>query len=223
MKPLGIPILACVSGLLAGCASFGGNVKGDFICRAPDGTCSPTSNIDDQAVAGIRGQQRGAGTPVSAAATPGPAGATLKVVMPARYDRFGRWRDETVVYVEREPIASSLTEPAQARSASSRLTLAELAAGAPEVGEIAPPPRAPADSANAAGDPVARIKADVEARLNASPRYVSVPVVQGEARSKTGDGAQAAIEPEPVSGVDVSPDGKIITAPQFPASESGDE
>ena len=54
MKPLGIPILACVSGLLAGCASFGGNVKGDFICRAPDGTCSPTSNIDDQAVAGIR-------------------------------------------------------------------------------------------------------------------------------------------------------------------------
>ena len=111
--------------------------------------------------------------------------------MPARYDRFGRWRDETVVYVEREPIASSLTEPAQARSASSRLTLAELAAGAPEVGEIAPPPRAPADSANAAGDPVARIKADVEARLNASPRYVSVPVVQGEARPKTGRPAQS--------------------------------
>ena len=32
--------------LASGCASLGGNVKGSFACRAPEGTCAPTSAID---------------------------------------------------------------------------------------------------------------------------------------------------------------------------------
>jgi len=40
---------------LAGCATFGGNVKGSFSCSAPDGICAPSSNIDDRALAMISG------------------------------------------------------------------------------------------------------------------------------------------------------------------------
>ena len=44
--------LACgivAASLLAGCATLGGNVEGNFACRAPEGTCAPTSLIDAQA------------------------------------------------------------------------------------------------------------------------------------------------------------------------------
>src|SRR3546814_8677744 len=87
---------------LTGCASMGGNVKGNFICRAPDGICSPTSNIDDQAIASMMGcAAAGAvASPIAANAPAAHSAASLKVVLPARTDRFGRWRDETVVYVE---------------------------------------------------------------------------------------------------------------------------
>jgi len=44
---------------LAGCASFGGNVKGSFSCAAPDGICAPSSNIDDRALAMISGDAAG--------------------------------------------------------------------------------------------------------------------------------------------------------------------
>lgn len=44
-------------GLLGGCSLLNGNVKGSFSCRAPDGTCAPTSRIDDAAVALIAGDQ----------------------------------------------------------------------------------------------------------------------------------------------------------------------
>lgn len=40
---------------LAGCSTFGGNVKGSFSCAAPDGICAPSSNIDDRALAMISG------------------------------------------------------------------------------------------------------------------------------------------------------------------------
>src|SRR3546814_6749874 len=54
MRSLGLLAGACLI-CLGGCASLGGNVKGNFICRAPDGICSPTSNIDDQAIASMTG------------------------------------------------------------------------------------------------------------------------------------------------------------------------
>ncbi len=39
-------VLAAPLLLASGCASLGGNVKGSFACRAPQGTCAPTSTID---------------------------------------------------------------------------------------------------------------------------------------------------------------------------------
>lgn len=42
--------------MLAGCATFGGNVKGSFSCEAPDGICAPSSSIDDRALAMITGE-----------------------------------------------------------------------------------------------------------------------------------------------------------------------
>ena len=49
-KALGTPamVLACM--MLAGCAGWGGNVRGVFRCTAPDGTCAPTAEIDAEAV-----------------------------------------------------------------------------------------------------------------------------------------------------------------------------
>lgn len=41
--------------VLNGCATLGGNIKGDFSCRAPDGICAPSSTIDDRALAMISG------------------------------------------------------------------------------------------------------------------------------------------------------------------------
>lgn len=39
--------------VLGGCASLGGNIRGDFSCSAPDGICAPSSTIDDRALAMI--------------------------------------------------------------------------------------------------------------------------------------------------------------------------
>ncbi|WP_240700299.1 type IV conjugative transfer system lipoprotein TraV [Sphingomonas gei] len=45
--------------LLAGCATFGSNVRGSFSCAAPDGVCAPSSSIDDRALAMIAGEGSG--------------------------------------------------------------------------------------------------------------------------------------------------------------------
>ena len=140
MRSLSLLAGACLISL-GGCASMGGNIKGNFICRAPDGICSPTSNIDDQALAAMTG---GAVTgAVAAAATPNASvpqsAGSLKVVLPARTDRFGRWRDETVVYVEPQFAAATKgdSQIAAASPRPARLSLVELAAGAPAPAEIA--------------------------------------------------------------------------------------
>jgi conjugal transfer pilus assembly protein TraV len=44
-----VALLALLS--LSACATFGGNVRGDFSCAAPDGICAPSSTIDDRALA----------------------------------------------------------------------------------------------------------------------------------------------------------------------------
>ena len=47
-----VPRSAALLGLLlatSGCAVLGGNVKGNFSCRAPEGDCAPTSVIDGRA------------------------------------------------------------------------------------------------------------------------------------------------------------------------------
>ena len=48
---------------LGGCASFGGNVRGDFSCAAPDGICAPSGMIDDRALAMISAEADGEAQP----------------------------------------------------------------------------------------------------------------------------------------------------------------
>lgn len=49
---------ACFALMLApGCAMLRDNVKGSFACKAPDGTCAPSSVIDDAALAAIADTQ----------------------------------------------------------------------------------------------------------------------------------------------------------------------
>lgn len=196
---------ACLA-MLGGCASMGGNVKGNFICRAPDGICSPTSNIDDQAIASMTGgAAAGAVAGAVMPAAPRSAGS-LKVVLPARTDRFGRWRDETVVYVDPQLAAGSDDGRQLATSSGTvpaRLSLVELAAGAP----------APAEIASAAG-PVAgksvsgeNFRAEVERRLAAGrkgPEPVEVP--PSDRAAAPADADQAVVS-APALGGQPAPDG----------------
>jgi conjugal transfer pilus assembly protein TraV len=163
--------------MLAGCASMGGNIKGNFICRAPDGICAPTSNIDDQAIAAMKG-----GTPTSAVAgavaanvsAPQSAGS-LKVVLPARTDRFGRWREERVVYIEPQFAAAREgdSQIAAGGPRPARLSLVELAAGAPAPAAIA----SAAVATTGKGVTGETFRAEVERRLAAreGPELVELP------------------------------------------------
>src|SRR3546814_764102 len=179
------PLLILPAALaLTGCDSMGGNVKGNFICRAPDGICSPTSNIDDQAIASMMGGAAAGAvaSPIAANAPAAHSAASLKVVLPARTDRFGRWRDETVVYVEPQLAAGHSADRQLAGPGPvipARLSLVELAAGAP----------APADLASVSQPTSAKpitgevFRAEVERRLSATrkgPEPVDVPPSDAE-------------------------------------------
>src|SRR3546814_7287416 len=108
----------------------------------PDGICSPTSNIDDQAIASMMGGAAAGAvaSPIAANAPAAHSAASLKVVLPARTDRFGRWRDETVVYVEPQLAAGHSADRQLAGPGTvipARLSLVELAAGAPAPADLA--------------------------------------------------------------------------------------
>ena len=116
---------------LSGCATLGGNVKGSFACRAPDGICAPTSTIDDQALAMISGadpEATPAGvinpydrsdprlTPVSASATPMRSSEkVLRIVFPAHIDGAGRYREASAIHavVERGAWMAAADRPAR--------------------------------------------------------------------------------------------------------------
>ena len=157
--------LAAVSAAVAlsGCTTLGGNVKGDFACRAPDGICAPTSKIDDQALAMISGGDAetvptGVINPydradpqflrTSASAAPGRSSEkVLRIVFPAHVDRLGRFREASAIHavVERGtwmsasnarfvPFVSQMAQDRpQLASAETVPSLAELAAASPEV------------------------------------------------------------------------------------------
>lgn len=100
-----------------GCATLGGNVSGDFACRAPDGTCSPMSAIDARAVQTMVGsgdaepdqKPRARQQPFRSTQGPGPVGRTgertLRVVFPAHVDRSGVLHDEATAHVVVEDAA----------------------------------------------------------------------------------------------------------------------
>ena len=85
--------LASLALTIGGCTTLGGNVKGDFACRAPEGSCAPTSAIDEQATKAM--QPQGANAPSS----PPANGRTLRVVLAAWRDANGREHEARVVHV----------------------------------------------------------------------------------------------------------------------------
>ena len=78
---------------IGGCTTLGGNVKGDFACRAPEGSCAPTSAIDEQATKAM--QPQGANAPSMLPTN----GRTLRVVLAAWHDADGREHEARVVHV----------------------------------------------------------------------------------------------------------------------------
>ena len=85
--------LAGIALAIGGCTTLGGNVNGDFACRAPEGSCVPTSAIDDQATKALQPQD--ANAPLSLPAND----RTLRVVLAASRDADGREHEARVVHV----------------------------------------------------------------------------------------------------------------------------
>jgi conjugal transfer pilus assembly protein TraV len=101
--------------LLAGCTTFGTNIKGSFACGAPrGGSCAPATVIDDKALAEISGETsyrpagpfqaplRQAGPQrIAYAATAQASGVgpqkVLRIVFPAHVDGAGRYHETSVV------------------------------------------------------------------------------------------------------------------------------
>jgi conjugal transfer pilus assembly protein TraV len=110
--------------LLAGCSTFGTNIKGSFSCGAPGGSCAPSSVIDDQAIASIQQRKEnesaasagpyelddGDGPKTHVASDDGPRrrgqslphanGRVLRVVFPAYVDRLGQLHEKSAVQAE---------------------------------------------------------------------------------------------------------------------------
>lgn len=164
---LPLPLAACLSG---------GNTKGDFACKAPDGTCAPMTLIDGQAVAGI-GNGGGAMAPIRSPGTLAPpasplrtvAGSVageetparthervLRVVFPAHIDPDGVYREESAAHAVIEPTAwaEALRGPALApkRVPALRAAGAVPAAVAPAGAGAAPLAQAQAPSLLASMD-----------------------------------------------------------------------
>ena len=88
--------------LTGGCSTLGGNVSGDFACRAPEGSCAPTTLID-AAATGVDAQINAASLPAASPAN--ASGQSLRIVLAAHRDEAGRTHEARVVHV-------TLPEPA---------------------------------------------------------------------------------------------------------------
>lgn len=191
---------------VGGCAAFGGNVKGNFACQAPGGICAPTTKIDDQALATMGAQ---AGEPVSfQPAGPVPrltahSPTALKVVLPARRDRFGRWHEASVVYIEPD-LAVATTTGDDVTLGGGRLSLSELAAGAPELA-LLQTPRSPVTTAEIRGQVDTLLK-----KAAVTPTGVVMPA----------SAAAVAAVPNPAP---ASAANSTVMSPKFPASSAAGE
>lgn len=94
---------------LAGCIALGTNVKGQFSCRAPSGTCAPSRTIDERATRAMTTpdadsgfaearQRAGVTAPVVTDDPARTAERRLRVVFPAHIDEAGTLRDEAVAW-----------------------------------------------------------------------------------------------------------------------------
>ncbi|MCO4091497.1 MAG: hypothetical protein HEQ34_06040 [Sphingorhabdus sp.] len=149
--------------------------------------------------------------------------SALKIILPARQDRFGRWRDQAVVYAELDVVPQmSVSASANEQAVKSRLSIVELASGAPALDAMPNVKTSVADgSETKLGDgPVERIRADVERRLKTSSdasTFVSQDDNQSVARAATNTSTGQAAN----SGISVaSPN---VAAPSFPEAPLDDQ
>ena len=146
-----VPRSAALLGLLlatSGCAVLGGNVKGNFSCRAPEGDCAPTSMIDGRATeaVGEKADALSVQQPVTVASTSG----SLKVVLAAYRDAQGRNHEARVVEVPLpEPAGAHFQDPASRREVARALARAVATAREP-LGEAPPPATDTTDHTNSA-------------------------------------------------------------------------
>lgn len=193
----GIAALVIGASQLAACATIlGGNVKGSFSCSAPDGTCAPSSVIDDRALAMISGtaptvQPAGPYTPEAVAignrvAVNGSVSRTgqkvLKIVFPAHVDVQGRFHEQSAI----RTVVDNGVWLADARSAEA--SLAAVAYRLPAQGQ-----------AETSGE------VDLASVIDAAPRPEEVmaarqraslvPVVAAVAAPVAGASSQPAIAP----------------------------
>jgi conjugal transfer pilus assembly protein TraV len=90
--------------LTAACASLGGNVESNFACRAPEGTCAPTSLIDAAATGPQALEAKAATRPIP---IPSDGVRRLRVVLAPYRDAAGRDHEARIVHL-------TLPEPAGA-------------------------------------------------------------------------------------------------------------
>lgn len=97
--PLGAFALSCVT--LSSCASLGSNISGSFDCKAPGGSCAPTSQIDAAANAPMLDQSPSSGrrSLISAAQTARTGERVLKIVFPGFVDASGNLHEARSVHV----------------------------------------------------------------------------------------------------------------------------
>lgn len=148
------------------CTTLGGSIKGAFSCRAPAGTCAPTSTIDAKAAE----SEAASAAPARASERPRFAGSlewgairsperTMTIVFPAYVDAAGVLHDEATAHAvvepsrwsapptssvsfSRSPAPSSLREGVAGASARAAEGLETLPAQAPhplqEIGTLLP-------------------------------------------------------------------------------------
>jgi conjugal transfer pilus assembly protein TraV len=129
-RTIALPACALLAAL-SGCVGLGGNVRGDFTCRAPRGDCAPTRVIDEKAareigasgdLALVAARRRAGVAPGDLART---GERTLRVVFPAHVDESGTLHDEAVAWTIIEPArwAAELRREEEIRASSVAQTL----------------------------------------------------------------------------------------------------
>ncbi|GEM_PF-543302 len=159
LAPLRVAALAALTVASSGCAVLGGNVKGSFSCRAPEGNCAPTSVIDEAATQ-ASGKAPEATRLPSARILPEISEGRLRVVLAAYRDADGRTHEARVVEVPLPTSAASqFHDPASRREVARALARAVSAARHPE--SAAEPPRPIGPPADLPADPTTTALPDV--------------------------------------------------------------
>jgi conjugal transfer pilus assembly protein TraV len=206
-----IAALGLAAGQLAACTSFlGGNIKGNFVCSAPGGTCAPSTLIDDKALAVIqnarpmspasgqpagpyfeapaRGEPQtarraGAGEGRLAPAGPGMVHRerrVLKVVFPSYVDGAGNFHEPRVVHTLAD--AGGWMELSSGEPNLAEELAGRLGSGAARNAGAVPGNAAEAQTGTGA-DPMAR--AEVVLQGLPDPRAVAQARARGLARQQS--------------------------------------